>query len=147
MSEYCQVVWCRLFTNIIIIAKLKGEGRKGAKKQTEREKKKKILADRRKPLSIDHLSDDKLKYDLAYSWHRYIVFNKNTKVIDISNIFLITKSIFCCCCEGQTVDRTTWNCSLLIIRIYDDTLEFQNTLEIKSRLHWTRGMRKERTFF
>ena len=38
------------------------EGRKGAKKQTEREKKKKILADRRKALNIDHLSEDKLKY-------------------------------------------------------------------------------------
>lgn len=40
---------------------VQGEGRKGAKKQTEREKKKKILAERRKPLNIDHLSDDKLK--------------------------------------------------------------------------------------
>lgn len=63
------------FTNIIIIAELKGEGRKGAKKQTEREKKKKILADRRKPLNIEHLSDDKLKYDrfsYAYSWHYFI---------------------------------------------------------------------------
>uniref|UniRef100_A0A672SDR6 Troponin T2d, cardiac n=1 Tax=Sinocyclocheilus grahami TaxID=75366 RepID=A0A672SDR6_SINGR len=38
----------------------KSEGRKGAKKQTKREKKKKILADRRKPLSVDHLNDDKL---------------------------------------------------------------------------------------
>lgn len=63
------------FTNIIIIAELKGEGRKGAKKQTEREKKKKILADRRKPLNVEHLSDDKLKYDrfsYAYSWHHLI---------------------------------------------------------------------------
>lgn len=37
------------------------EGKKGAKKQTEREKKKKILADRRKPLNIDHLTEDKVK--------------------------------------------------------------------------------------
>lgn len=44
----------------------KSEGRKGAKKQTEREKKKKILADRRKALSIDHLSEDKLKYGSAF---------------------------------------------------------------------------------
>lgn len=44
-----------------IIYVSQGEGRKGAKKQTEREKKKKILADRRKPLNIDHLSEDKLK--------------------------------------------------------------------------------------
>ncbi len=51
---------------MIIITELKGEGRKGAKKQTEREKKKKILADRRKPLSVDHLSDDKLKYKSFY---------------------------------------------------------------------------------
>lgn len=64
------------FTNIIIIAELKGEGRKGAKKQTEREKKKKILADRRKPLNIDHLSDDKLKYySFSYS---LIIKNNNT---------------------------------------------------------------------
>lgn len=39
------------------------DGRKGGKKQTEREKKKKVLADRRKPLNIDHLNEDKLKYD------------------------------------------------------------------------------------
>lgn len=37
------------------------EGKKGAKKQTEREKKKKILADRRKPLAIDHLNEEKAK--------------------------------------------------------------------------------------
>ncbi|XP_067849930.1 troponin T, fast skeletal muscle isoforms-like isoform X2 [Heptranchias perlo] len=35
--------------------------KKRGKKQTEREKKKKILADRRKPLNIDHLNEDKLK--------------------------------------------------------------------------------------
>lgn len=37
------------------------DGKRGAKKQTEREKKRKILAERRKPLNIDHLSEDKLK--------------------------------------------------------------------------------------
>lgn len=37
------------------------DGKKGAKKQTEREKKRKILAERRKPLNIDHLNEDKLK--------------------------------------------------------------------------------------
>lgn len=41
------------------------DNRRGAKKQTEREKKKKILADRKKPLNVDHLSEDKLKYDTA----------------------------------------------------------------------------------
>jgi len=44
------------------------DGKKGAKKQTEREKKKKILADRRKPLNVDHLSEDKLKEKAAEMW-------------------------------------------------------------------------------
>ncbi|XP_059843570.1 troponin T, fast skeletal muscle-like isoform X1 [Hypanus sabinus] len=39
----------------------KSETRKGGRKQTEREKKKKILADRRKPLNIENLGEDKLK--------------------------------------------------------------------------------------
>lgn len=43
------------------------DGRKGGKKQTEREKKQKVLADRRKPLNIDHLNEDKLKYDVYKS--------------------------------------------------------------------------------
>ncbi|XP_048463272.1 troponin T, fast skeletal muscle isoforms-like [Rhincodon typus] len=34
---------------------------KRGKKQTEREKKRKILAERRKPLNIDHLNEDKLR--------------------------------------------------------------------------------------
>uniref|UniRef100_A0A8C5EGU4 Troponin T, cardiac muscle isoforms-like n=1 Tax=Gouania willdenowi TaxID=441366 RepID=A0A8C5EGU4_GOUWI len=42
--------------------------RKGAKKQTEREKKKKILADRKKPLNIDHLNEDKLKEKANDLW-------------------------------------------------------------------------------
>ncbi|XP_016299659.1 troponin T, slow skeletal muscle-like isoform X6 [Sinocyclocheilus anshuiensis] len=46
----------------------KGEGRKGAKKQTEREKKRKILAERKKPLNIDHLSEDKLKEKASELW-------------------------------------------------------------------------------
>lgn len=37
------------------------ESKRGAKKMTEREKKKKILAERRKALNIDHLNEDKLK--------------------------------------------------------------------------------------
>ncbi|XP_059510652.1 troponin T, cardiac muscle isoforms-like [Stegostoma tigrinum] len=39
----------------------KTEIRRSGRKQTEREKKKKILADRRKPLNTEHLSEDKLK--------------------------------------------------------------------------------------
>lgn len=70
MSKYFEVrssFYANSYVNIIIIAERKGEGRKGAKKQTEREKKKKILAERRKPLTVDHLSDDKLKYDIFYT--------------------------------------------------------------------------------
>lgn len=39
----------------------KAERGKGSKKMTEREKKRKILAERRKALNIDHLSEDKLR--------------------------------------------------------------------------------------
>ena len=48
----------------------RGDRQKGNKRQTEREKKRKILAERRKPLNIDHLQSDKLK-DKAkelYAW-------------------------------------------------------------------------------
>ncbi|KAM3851410.1 troponin T, fast skeletal muscle isoform 1-T1 [Vipera latastei] len=41
---------------------------KRGKKQTAREMKKKILADRRKPLNIDHLSDDKLREKAKELW-------------------------------------------------------------------------------
>ncbi|KAM6895769.1 troponin T2e, cardiac [Xenentodon cancila] len=44
------------------------DGKRGAKKQTEREKKRKILAERRKPLSIDHLNEDKLKEKANELW-------------------------------------------------------------------------------
>jgi len=39
----------------------RGDRNKNNKRQTEREKKRKILADRRKPLNIDHLQSDKLR--------------------------------------------------------------------------------------
>ncbi|XP_053268168.1 troponin T, cardiac muscle isoforms [Pleuronectes platessa] len=42
----------------------------GAKRQTEREKKKKILNDRRKELNIDHLREDKLKEKAMEMWDR-----------------------------------------------------------------------------
>ncbi|XP_031989014.1 troponin T, cardiac muscle isoform X6 [Corvus kubaryi] len=42
--------------------------KKGGKKQTEREKKKKILGERRKPLNIDHLSEDKLRDKARELW-------------------------------------------------------------------------------
>lgn len=59
------------------------ENRKGAKKQTEREKKKKILADRRKPLSIDHLNEDKLKYDVIVNIQNLPILRKADSVIII----------------------------------------------------------------
>ncbi|KAL0962745.1 hypothetical protein UPYG_G00344820 [Umbra pygmaea] len=46
----------------------KQDGKRGAKKQTEREKKKKILADRKKPLVIEHLTEDKLKEKANELW-------------------------------------------------------------------------------
>merc|ERR1711976_953843 len=47
----------------------RNEKRKGGR-QTEREKKRKILADRRKPLNIDHLQQDKLreKAEELFKW-------------------------------------------------------------------------------
>lgn len=42
----------------------------GTKKQTEREKKRKILNDRRKELNIDHLKEDKLKEKANELWER-----------------------------------------------------------------------------
>jgi len=44
---------------------------KGNRRQTEREKKRKILADRRKPLNIDHLAADKLK-EKANELHKWL---------------------------------------------------------------------------
>lgn len=41
---------------------------KRGKKQTAREMKKKILAERRKPLNIDHLSEDKLRDKAKELW-------------------------------------------------------------------------------
>uniref|UniRef100_A0A8C3TI39 Troponin T2, cardiac type n=1 Tax=Chelydra serpentina TaxID=8475 RepID=A0A8C3TI39_CHESE len=42
--------------------------KKSGKKQTEREKKKKILGERRKPLNIDHLNEDKLRDKAKELW-------------------------------------------------------------------------------
>ncbi|KAI5088831.1 troponin T, fast skeletal muscle isoform 2 [Silurus meridionalis] len=41
---------------------------KKGKKQTEREKKRKVLAERRKPLNIDHLNEDKLRDKAKELW-------------------------------------------------------------------------------
>ena len=52
-------------------------GKKG--KQTEREKKRKALGDRRKPLNIDHLQSEKLK-DKAKELQKYLSFLEEEKV-------------------------------------------------------------------
>ncbi|XP_026182368.1 troponin T2e, cardiac isoform X3 [Mastacembelus armatus] len=44
------------------------DGKKGARKETEREKKRKILAERRKPLHIEILSEEKLKEKANELW-------------------------------------------------------------------------------
>lgn len=46
----------------------KVEKKGGTKKQTEREKKRKILSDRRKELNIDHLKEEKLKEKATEMW-------------------------------------------------------------------------------
>uniref|UniRef100_A0A3Q3XL97 Uncharacterized protein n=1 Tax=Mola mola TaxID=94237 RepID=A0A3Q3XL97_MOLML len=48
----------------------RADQKRGGKKETEREKKKKILASRRKALNIDHLNEDKLKDKIneLYEW-------------------------------------------------------------------------------
>lgn len=40
--------------------------RRSGKKQTEREKKKKILSDRRKPLDIDSANDSALRFEKSF---------------------------------------------------------------------------------
>ncbi|NXJ68455.1 TNNT2 protein, partial [Rostratula benghalensis] len=42
--------------------------KKGGKRQTEREKKKKILSERRKPLNIDHLNEERLREKAMELW-------------------------------------------------------------------------------
>ncbi|XP_062329462.1 troponin T, cardiac muscle isoforms-like isoform X1 [Osmerus eperlanus] len=46
----------------------KTEKKGGMKKQTEREKKRKILSDRRKELHVDHLKEDKLREKAGDLW-------------------------------------------------------------------------------
>merc|ERR1712179_749127 len=46
----------------------RGDRNKNNKRQTEREKKRKVLAERRKPLNIDHLQSEKLKAKELFQW-------------------------------------------------------------------------------
>jgi hypothetical protein len=56
-ASACALPETRLFC---LACPLQADQKRG-KKQTAREMKKKILAERRKPLNIDHLSEDKLR--------------------------------------------------------------------------------------
>merc|ERR1711879_255340 len=52
--------------------------RGGNRRQTEREKKRKILAERRKPLNIDHLAKDKLT-EKAKDLHKFLLILEEEK--------------------------------------------------------------------
>ncbi len=68
MSSKCTWLFQAHWRVFFFIWPTQSESRRGGKKQTEREKKKKILAERKKPLSIDHLNEDKLKYEKVSSF-------------------------------------------------------------------------------
>ncbi|XP_067387857.1 troponin T, cardiac muscle isoform X8 [Emydura macquarii macquarii] len=59
--------------------------KKSGKKQTEREKKKKILSERRKPLNIDHLSEDKLRDKAKELWQS--IHNLEAEKFDLQEKF------------------------------------------------------------
>lgn len=62
----------------------------GTKRQTEREKKRKILNDRRKELNIDHLREDKLKWET----HRSFISQFSTSIFHFCT-WNTTLSFFC----------------------------------------------------
>ena len=64
---------------------MSSERKKG--RGTERDRKKKVLAERRKPLNIDHLDTDKLKAKAKALWeHLKSLEDKRRVVIFVSNI-------------------------------------------------------------
>ncbi|XP_030076266.1 troponin T, cardiac muscle isoform X3 [Microcaecilia unicolor] len=63
--------------------------RKSGKKQTEREKKKKILAERRKPLNIDHLTEDKLRDKAQELWQW--IYQLEAEKFDLQEEFKLQK--------------------------------------------------------
>uniref|UniRef100_A0A674JD04 Troponin T2, cardiac type n=1 Tax=Terrapene triunguis TaxID=2587831 RepID=A0A674JD04_9SAUR len=58
----------KAFSNMLHFGGYLQKVQKSGKKQTEREKKKKILSERRKPLNIDHLNEDKLRDKAKELW-------------------------------------------------------------------------------
>uniref|UniRef100_A0A7M4EAR3 Troponin T2, cardiac type n=1 Tax=Crocodylus porosus TaxID=8502 RepID=A0A7M4EAR3_CROPO len=59
--------------------------KKSGKKQTEREKKKKILSERRRPLNIDHLSEDKLRDKAMDLWQS--IYDLEAEKFDLQDKF------------------------------------------------------------
>ncbi|XP_009188474.1 troponin T, cardiac muscle isoform X6 [Papio anubis] len=59
--------------------------RKSGKRQTEREKKKKILAERRKVLAIDHLNEDQLREKAKELWQS--IYNLEAEKFDLQEKF------------------------------------------------------------
>lgn len=59
--------------------------RKSGKRQTEREKKKKILAERRKVLAIDHLNEDQLREKAKELWQ--CIYNLEAEKFDLQEKF------------------------------------------------------------
>ncbi|XP_072539270.1 troponin T, cardiac muscle isoforms [Salminus brasiliensis] len=58
----------KVLTNLQFTGYMQKTDRRGPKKQTEREKKRKILSERRKELHIDHLNADKLREKATELW-------------------------------------------------------------------------------
>ncbi|XP_025049088.1 troponin T, cardiac muscle isoform X26 [Alligator sinensis] len=59
--------------------------KKSGKKQTEREKKKKILSERHKPLNIDHLNEDKLRDKAMALWQS--IYDLEAEKFDLQDKF------------------------------------------------------------
>uniref|UniRef100_A0A4X1SK51 Troponin T, cardiac muscle n=1 Tax=Sus scrofa TaxID=9823 RepID=A0A4X1SK51_PIG len=67
------------------IQKVGATERKSGKRQTEREKKKKILAERRKVLAIDHLNEDQLREKAKELWQS--IYNLEAEKFDLQEKF------------------------------------------------------------
>ncbi|XP_058524987.1 troponin T, cardiac muscle isoform X1 [Ochotona princeps] len=67
------------------IQKVGATERKTGKRQTEREKKKKILAERRKVLAIDHLNEDQLREKAKELWQS--IYNLEAEKFDLQEKF------------------------------------------------------------
>lgn len=117
---------CIMYYNTYIMMSnndFQGDGRKGGKKQTEREKKKKVLAERRKPLNVDHLSEDKLKYDVykskltakdfLSSSAQYSARHKDSSRCEIKKIVYscMWKKNRSVMCYNMRLPSSSWKCS------------------------------------